>query len=179
VWRLTAARQGIEVSQVFQLGTKYSDSMNATFTDEDGNERPFIMGCYGVGVSRTMAAVIEQHSDDGGIIWPVGVAPLEVAILPLMAEGEVFDVAERVWSELGDAGIEVVLDDRDERAGVKFNDADLVGWPFQVVVGKKGLAEGVVELKVRGESDRTTVPVDEAVERITQLVAEQRARYAH
>jgi prolyl-tRNA synthetase len=171
--------RGIEVSQVFQLGTKYSDSMGATYADENGDEQPFIMGCYGVGVSRTLAAVIEQHSDDGGIIWPVGVAPLEVAVLPLMAEGEVADVAERIWSELAAAGIETVIDDRDERAGVKFNDADLVGWPFQVVVGKKGLAEGVIELKVRSVGERTTVPLDEAVAHIASLVAEQRARFAH
>jgi prolyl-tRNA synthetase len=175
---LQSAR-GIEVSQVFQLGTKYSDSMGATYADENGDERPFIMGCYGVGVSRTLAAVIEQHNDDGGIIWPVGVAPLEVAVLPLMAEGEVAEVAERIFGELGAAGIEVVIDDRDERAGVKFNDADLVGWPFQVVVGKKGLADGVVELKIRSAGERTTVPLDEAVAQITSLVIEQRARFSH
>ena len=108
-------------------------------------------------VSRSsLAAVIEQHNDEAGIIWPVSVAPLEVAVLPLMADGEVAEVAERSGSELADAGIETVIDDRDERAGVKFDDADLVGWPFQVVVGKRGLAEGVVELKTRatGERDR-------------------------
>jgi prolyl-tRNA synthetase len=176
--RLEAAR-GIEVSQVFQLGTKYSDSMGATYADENGEEQPFIMGCYGVGVSRSLAAVIEQYNDDKGIIWPVGVAPLEVAVLPLMAEGEVAEVAERVWSELASAGIETVIDDRDERAGVKFNDADLIGWPFQVVVGKKGLAEGVIELKVRATGERTTVPLDRAVAHIVALVAEQRVRFAH
>ncbi len=147
--------RGIEVSQVFQLGTKYSESMGATFADENGDEQPFIMGCYGVGVSRTLAAVIEQHSDEAGIIWPVGVAPLEVAVLPLMADGEVAEVAERLWRELAEAGVETVIDDRDERAGVKFNDADLVGWPFQLVVGKQRLAEGVVELKVRETGERT------------------------
>ena len=146
--------RGIEVSQVFQLGTKYSESMGATFADENGDEQPFIMGCYGVGVSRTLAAVIEQHNDEAGIIWPVSVAPLEVAVLPLMADGEVAEVAERLWRELAEAGVEIVIDDRDERAGVKFNDADLVGWPFQLVVGKKGLAEGVVELKVRETGER-------------------------
>ena len=172
---LQAAR-GIEVSQVFQLGTKYSESMGATFTDENGDEQPFIMGCYGVGVSRTLAAVIEQHNDEGGIMWPVGVAPLEVAVLPLMADGEVAEVAERIWSELAAAGIEIVIDDRDERAGVKFNDADLIGWPYQVVVGKKGLAEGVVELKVRATGERSTVPLADAVSHIAALVAEERAQ---
>ncbi len=171
--------RGIEVSQVFQLGTKYSTSMNATFTDEDGNEQPFIMGCYGVGVSRTLAAVIEQYNDDKGIQWPVGVAPLEVAVLPLMAEGEVAEVAENVFNELAAAGIETVIDDRDERAGVKFNDADLIGWPFQLVVGKKGLAEGVIELKTRASGERTTVPVADAVSHVRDLVIAQRARYAH
>ncbi len=171
--------RGIEVSQVFQLGTKYSESMNATFTDEDGNEQPFIMGCYGVGVSRTLAAVIEQYNDENGIVWPVGVAPLEVAVLPLMAEGDVADVAERIFNELAAAGIETVIDDRDERAGVKFNDADLIGWPFQVVVGKKGLAEGVIELKVRATGERTMVPVDEAVARVADLVAVERKRFEH
>jgi len=171
--------RGIEVSQVFQLGTKYSDSMNATYADENGDEQPFVMGCYGVGVSRTMAAVIEQYNDENGILWPVGVAPLEVAVLPLMAEGEVAEVAERIWSELAAAGIEVVIDDRDERAGVKFNDADLVGWPFQVVVGKKGLAEGVIELKIRATAERTTVPLAEAVAQVAALVNEERAKFAH
>jgi len=175
---LKAAR-GIEVSQVFQLGTKYSESMGATFADENGDEHPFLMGCYGVGVSRSLAAVIEQYNDEGGIKWPVSVAPYEVAVLPLMADGEVAEVAERVWSELAEAGIEVVLDDRDERAGVKFNDADLIGWPYQVVVGKKGLAEGVIELKVRGTGERTTVPIADAVTHISALVEGERLRLAH
>jgi len=169
--------RGIEVSQVFQLGTKYSESMGATFADENGEEQPFVMGCYGVGVSRTLAAVIEQHSDEAGIIWPASVAPLEVAVLPLMAEGEVAEVAERLWSELAALGVETVLDDRDERAGVKFNDADLVGWPVQVVVGKRGLAEGIVEVKVRDSGERTQVPLDGAVATVAQLLTELKGRY--
>jgi prolyl-tRNA synthetase len=170
--------RGIEVSQVFQLGTKYSDSMGATFADESGEERPFIMGCYGVGVSRSLAAVVEQYHDDGGAAWPVTVAPLEVAVLPLSGDGEVFEVGERIWRELADAGIEVVIDDRDERAGVKFNDADLIGWPFQVVVGKKGLAEGVVEIKDRATGERVSVPVDGAADAVAKLVAEAKAALA-
>lgn len=169
--------RGIEVSQVFQLGTRYSESMGATFTDENGEEKPFVMGCYGIGVSRSLAAVIEQHNDESGIKWPVPVAPLEVAVLPLMAEGEVIEVAERLWRELGESGIEVVIDDRDERAGVKFADADLIGWPVQVVVGKKGLAEGVVELKFRGTGDRTSVPVAEASAHIAEWVIAQRSLF--
>ncbi len=171
--------RGIEVSQVFQLGTRYSEAMGATYADENGAEHPFVMGCYGVGISRSLAAVIEQHNDESGIVWPISVAPLEVAVLPLMAEGEVFEVAERLWNDLANAGIEVVLDDRDERAGVKFNDADLIGWPFQVVVGRKGLAEGVVELKVRGTEERSTVPVADAAAVIADRVTSERARFAH
>jgi len=171
-------RRGIEVSQVFQLGTKYSESMGATFSDENGEEKPFIMGCYGVGVSRSLAAVIEQYNDEYGIKWPLSVAPLEVAVVPLAADGEVFEVAERIWGELAAAGVEVVIDDRDERAGVKFADADLIGWPYQIVVGKKGLADGVVELKDRGTGERGTLPLDEAVAKMADIVKEGRARFA-
>jgi len=171
--------RGIEVSQVFQLGTRYSERMGATYADENGAEHPFLMGCYGVGVSRSLAAVIEQHNDENGISWPVSVAPLEVAVLPLMAEGEVFDVAQALWHDLGAAGVEVVLDDRDERAGIKFNDADLIGWPFQVIVGKKGLAEGVVEFKTRATGERTTIPIGEAATKVTAAVQGERARFAH
>jgi prolyl-tRNA synthetase len=173
-----ASARGIEVSQVFQLGTKYSEAMHATFTDENGAERPFIMGCYGVGITRSLAAVIEQHNDEHGIAWPMSVAPLEVAVLPLsMGEDGVFEAAERIWAGLADAGVEVVIDDRDERAGVKFADADLIGWPYQVIVGKKALAEGAVEVKDRATSERTLVPLDTVVDRVAELVAEARRRY--
>jgi prolyl-tRNA synthetase len=170
--------RGIEVSQVFQLGTRYSVSMGATFSDEDGVDKPFLMGCYGVGVSRSLAAVIEQNFDDAGVAWPMTVAPLEVAVLPLMAEGEVFEAGERIWRELAAAGVETVLDDRDERAGVKFNDADLIGWPLQVVVGKRGLAEGVVEVKDRATGERESVPLDEAVAHIVRVVSEAKSALA-
>ena len=170
--------RGIEVSQVFQLGTKYSESMGATFTDEDGEERPFLMGCYGVGVSRSLAAVIEQHNDENGIVWPLSVAPLEVAVVPLAGDGEVAEVAEALWNALSENGIEVILDDRDERPGVKFKDADLIGWPFQAVVGKKGLAEGVVEFKVRSTGERSTLPIEDAAARIAEMVRSERARFA-
>jgi prolyl-tRNA synthetase len=173
---LSGAR-GIEVSQVFQLGTRYSEAMGATFSDENGEEKPFVMGCYGVGVSRSLAAVIEQYNDDSGIKWPISIAPCEVAVLPLMADGEVMDVAEGAWRDLAAAGVEVVIDDRDVRAGVKFNDADLIGWPFQVVVGKKGLAEGVVEFKTRSTGERTTIPLAEVASQVASLVAAERARF--
>jgi prolyl-tRNA synthetase len=136
------------------------------------------MGCYGVGVSRSMAAVVEQNNDENGMRWPVTVAPLEVAVLPLMSDGEVREVGERLWRELADAGIETVIDDRDERAGVKFADADLIGWPFQIVVGKRGLAEGVVEVKDRATGERETVPLDEVVAYVVTTVAQAKAGLA-
>jgi len=171
--------RGIEVSQVFQLGTKYSEAMGATFSDEQGNERPFIMGCYGVGITRSLAAVIEQHNDENGIVWPMSVTPLEVAIIPLGMEPEVFGPAEEIWRALADNGIEVVIDDRDERAGVKFADNDLIGFPYQVVVGKKGLAEEAVELKNRRTGERSMVPLADAVSRVAWLVAEEREKFCH
>ncbi|GAB4274272.1 MAG: proline--tRNA ligase [Coriobacteriia bacterium] len=166
--------RGIEVGQVFQLGTKYSESMGATFTAEDGTEKPFIMGCYGIGVTRALAAVIEQHADENGVAWPVSVAPYEVAVLPL-GDGEVADVAESVLDGLASAGVEVVIDDRDERPGVKFADADLIGFPYQVVVGKRSLGEGAVEVKDRKTGERATVPLDDVVEHVAGLVERDRA----
>jgi prolyl-tRNA synthetase len=167
--------RGLEVSQVFQLGTKYSEAMGATFTAEDGAETHFEMGCYGVGVTRSLAAVIEQHHDESGIVWPLAIAPLEAAVIPLtVGDDEVFPAAESIWRALADSGVEVVLDDRDERAGVKFADADLIGWPFQIIVGRKGLADGVVEIKERRSGERTTVPLASAASRIAELVAAAR-----
>lgn len=169
-----AGARGIEVSQVFQLGTKYSESMGATFMAEDGSEQHFLMGCYGVGISRSLAAVIEQHHDENGMAWPVSVAPLEVAVLPLSLDDDTASVARDIAHALAGDGVEVVLDDRDERAGVKFADADLIGWPYQVVVGRKGLAEGVVELKHRSDGERERVAVGEVAARVTALVTAAR-----
>ena len=147
--------RGIEVSQVFQLGTKYSESMGATFMDEDGTEKPFIMGCYGVGVSRSMAAIVEQFHDDGGIIWPASVAPAHICVVPLAVNDDVVHpAAQKIAEDLEALGFEVAIDDRKERAGVKFADADLIGWPLQVVVGKRGLAEGKVEVKLRRTGEK-------------------------
>ena len=171
---LQSAR-GIEVGQVFQLGTKYSDAMGATYMDEDGNEHPFIMGCYGIGVSRTMSAIIEQHNDEQGIIWPVSVAPFEVSVIPLDSKmQECVDTASSFAAQLAERGIDVVLDDRKERPGVKFADNDLMGFPFQVIVGKRGLKNGTVELKVRETGDREDVAIADLVERVSQLVFEGR-----
>ncbi|MDP2234132.1 MAG: proline--tRNA ligase [Actinomycetota bacterium] len=163
--------RGIEVSQVFQLGTRYSESMGATFMAEDGTEQPFIMGCYGVGITRSLAAVIEQHNDENGILWPMSVAPIQVAVVPLsVGDDVVYPIADRIWNALADAGIETIIDDRDDRAGVKFADADLIGYPVQVVVGKKGVANGIVEVKSRMTGERLEVAIEQAAAKVAQMV---------
>ena len=163
--------RGIEVSQIFQLGTKYSETMGATYLDANGKEQHFIMGCYGVGVTRTLAAVVEQHNDDAGIIWPASVAPAGVVVVPLGKGADaVSEAAERIAGEFAAAGIEVALDDRKERPGVKFADADLVGWPVQVIVGKRGLDAGTLEVKVRATGERQDVPVDGVLPFVTELL---------
>jgi prolyl-tRNA synthetase len=167
--------RGIEVSQVFQLGTKYSEALGATFAAEDGTEHPLVMGCYGVGVSRTLAAVVEQHNDEHGICWPVSVAPYEVEVIPLDVDDDlVAPAADKVARGLADAGIEVVLDDRKERPGVKFNDADLYGFPYQVVFGKRAVSKGMCELKDRATGERTDVALDEVVSLVSGLVRDAR-----
>ena len=162
--------RGIEVSQIFQLGTKYSETMGATYLDANGKEQHFIMGCYGVGVTRTLAAVVEQHNDEGGIIWPVSVAPAQVLVVPLGKGGdEVSEAAARIAAGFAEAGVEVAIDDRKERPGVKFADADLVGWPVQVIVGKRGLDAGNLEVKIRATGERTDVPVDAIYDYVKSL----------
>ena len=169
---LSAAR-GIEVSQVFQLGTKYSEAMGATFMDEDGKEKPLIMGCYGVGVSRTLAAIVEQHNDENGIIWPVSVAPYEVSVIPLDPKKEdCAKATDRLVQELLDAGLDVVVDDRDERPGFKFADNDLMGFPYQIVIGKRGLKNGTFELKDRATGEREDFSIDEAAAIVAARVRE-------
>jgi len=148
------ATKGIEVGHVFMLGTKYSQSMKASFLDPNGKECLAVMGCYGIGVGRTAAAAVEQNHDDKGIIWPFPIAPFHVHLLPLGDSPAVTDATSRLYSELETAGFEVLWDDRDERAGVKFNDADLIGAPYQVVVGEKGLAAGTVEMKTRRTGEK-------------------------
>ena len=172
---LSAAR-GIEVSQVFQLGTKYSAAMGATFADENGEEKPLIMGCYGVGVSRTLAASVEQHHDEHGIIWPVAIAPYEVSVIPLDPDKEPCQSAcASIVDALCEAGVEVVVDDRKERPGVKFADNDLMGFPYQIVLGKRGLANGTVELKDRATGEREDVALDQVASKVAELVISQRA----
>lgn len=142
--------RGIEAGQVFMLGTKYSEALHATFLDESGKEKPLVMGCYGIGVGRTMAAAIEQNNDKDGIIWPRAIAPFEVVVVPVNAKvPKQLELAEQIYSELKAAGVDVLLDDRKERAGVKFKDCDLIGYPLRVTVGPKTVEEGTIELRIR------------------------------
>ena len=168
--------RGIEVSQVFQLGTKYSEAMGATFMDEDGVEKPFQMGCYGIGVSRTLQAVVEQSHDEQGIVWPVSVAPYEVEVVPLsVGDDAVWPVADRLAAELVAAGLEVVVDDRKERPGVKFADADLMGFPYQVILGKRGVAKGVAEVKCRATGEREDVSFEDLSAYLSERIVPNRA----
>ncbi len=157
--------RGIEVSQVFKLGDKYSKALGATFMDENGKERPFLMGCYGVGVTRTLAAVVEQHNDENGICWPISIAPAHVCVVPLTVKDDIVQpAAEKLAADLAELGLEVVIDDRKERAGVKFAEADLMGWPLQVIVGKRGLSEGKVEIKRRATGERRDIKLETLTE---------------
>lgn len=166
--------RGIEVGQVFKLGTKYSKAMNAIYKDENQQDHPLVMGCYGIGVSRTLAAVIEQHHDDDGIIWPVSVAPYH-AIVTLVKpkDEEQAKLAEEIYQSLLVAGVEAVIDDRDERPGVKFKDADLLGFPIRITVGKRA-GEGIVEYKLRRDSEKSELSVAEAIENAIKLVNEEK-----
>ena len=156
-----AKARGIEVGQVFKLFTKYSAAMNCTFLDENGKENPMVMGCYGIGVSRTMAACIEQNNDKDGMIWPVAIAPYEVLVVPVNTKDEASTAkAEEIYETLKKVGVEAVIDDRNERPGVKFKDADLIGYPLRVVVGPKTLAEGNIEVKARRTGEVTMLPVE-------------------
>ena len=155
--------RGIEVGHIFKLGTKYSDALHCIYLDKDGKENSMIMGCYGIGVSRTLAAIIEQHYDENGIIWPMSVAPYQVIVVPTTSQDEaVVKLAEKIHDALEKKGVEVLLDDREERAGVKFKDADLIGIPVRITVGRKA-AEGKVEYKLRAGSEVTEMSACEAV----------------
>jgi prolyl-tRNA synthetase len=164
-------RRAIEVGHVFKLGTKYSEKLNASFLDEAGGRKPCVMGCYGIGITRTLQAVIEQCNDKDGIIWPLSVAPYQVCITPLAVgpETAVMKLAQKIYAELTAKGVEVILDDRDDRPGVKFKDADLVGFPIRVGIGEKSLAKGEVELKRRG-GELVPVKAEEIVARVLELI---------
>ncbi len=163
--------KGIEVGHIFKLGTKYSQALRGVYLDDSGEERPIFMGCYGIGVGRTLAAAIEQNHDENGIIFPIPISPFEVAILPLqMHETMVVETAEKIYSELLEHNIDVLIDDRDERPGFKFNDADLLGIPVCVTVGLRGVNNGQVEVKLRTQPERILVPVSQASQVIREKV---------
>jgi prolyl-tRNA synthetase len=159
--------RGIEVGQVFELGSKYAEALDATYTDESGDQHPMVMGCYGIGISRIVTAVVEEHHDDDGIVWPAALAPYDVHLVALPGKGDAADdvraAAERIYEQLGDAGITVLYDDRDASPGVKFADADLLGMPIRLTVGAKGLARGIVERRVRATGKQDELPVDDVV----------------
>ncbi len=167
---------GIEVGHVFKLGTKYSVALDATFDDESANRQPIIMGCYGIGVNRIIAGLAETKHDENGLIWPLAVAPYSVILCPLgVAEEETTRVTKAVYSQLQAAGVDVLLDDRDQRPGVKFKDADLIGIPLRVVIGGKGLKDGVIEVKWRNEAEARKIPVVTAVPAILELLTARKA----
>ena len=164
--------RGVEVGQIFKLGTKYSEPMGAVYKDENQQEKPIWMGCYGIGISRTFQAIIDmpENHDDWGIIWPMSVAPYHVIITEVKPGDAVQDeVSQKIYDELTRAGVEVLWDDRDERPGVKFKDADLIGIPVRITVGKKA-PEGIVEYKLRREADRQDMTVDEAIQAAIDIV---------
>jgi len=163
--------RGIEVGQVFNLGTKYSEALGATYLDEKGKEQLCYMGCYGIGVSRTMAAAIEQNHDENGIIWPMAIAPYHCIIVPVSIKDEqIASVAQQLYQEFQDAGVETVFDDRDERPGVKFKDADLIGYPLRVTIGSKALAQGKVELFQRKNGQVELVDVDKVCSKVKSII---------
>ncbi|WP_457599914.1 proline--tRNA ligase [Hydrogenivirga sp.] len=167
-------KTGLELGHIFLLGTRYSEPMRAYFTDPEGNEKPIIMGCYGIGISRIMAAIVEQYHDEKGIKWPTPVAPFELEIICLnMSDQELTQTAERLYMEAEEKGIEVIYDDREESAGFKFADADLVGFPYRIVVGRK-VKDGKVELQRRTTGERWDVPIEEVIDRVKEMIGEDK-----
>lgn len=163
--------RGIEVGNIFQLGTKYSKPMNAVYLDKNGKAQPYIMGCYGIGISRTAAAAVEAHNDEHGIKWPLAIAPYHAIVIPVSTRDELqMKVANDIYETLKKHGVEVVIDDRDERAGVKFKDADLIGFPYQIIVGKS-IADGNVEFKIRETDEKTAMKPEEAAEIVISAVS--------
>ncbi|MEW6623243.1 MAG: proline--tRNA ligase [Bacillota bacterium] len=170
--------RGIEVGQIFQLGTKYSESLKAYYTDEEGNSKPIVMGCYGIGVGRTMAAAIEQNFDADGIIWPMSIAPFHVAVIPVsIKDSQQASIAEKIYEDLKAADVEVVIDDREERAGVKFKDADLIGYPLRIIVGKRAVDNGIVDFIVRENKEQLELRVEDVVSFVKNKVLEEKDRY--
>lgn len=170
-------RRGVEVGHIFKLGTKYSESMGANYLDENGKEKPLVMGCYGIGINRTVAAIIEQHHDENGILWPMAVAPYKVIVMPANVKNEEqMNRAEKIYVDLKTRGVDVLLDDRNERVGVKFKDADLIGIPIRVTVGKK-VVEDIVEFKLRKNQDIEEVNIEDVVDRIEKEFLENNLKF--
>lgn len=164
--------KGIEVGQVFKLGTKYSEALGATFLDNSGRPKPLVMGCYGIGVTRTLAATIEQSHDENGIIWPRSIAPFEVVIVPINVKDEaLMDISTKIYTSLQSSGIDVLLDDRKDRAGVKFKDADLIGYPLRITISKHSIETGEVEIKTRKTGDVVNVKIDEVITSTKELLS--------
>lgn len=170
--KLKEAR-GIEVGQIFKLGDKYSKLLGATYLDESGKAKPIIMGCYGIGVSRTMAAAVEQNNDRDGIIWPAAIAPFHAVVIPVNTrDPEQIALAEKVYTNLTAAGVETILDDRYERAGVKFKDADLIGYPLRITVGSKAVLEKTLEVKTRRSGEITMVSEEKIEQTALEMLKE-------
>lgn len=167
-------KKGNELGHIFKLGTKYTKSMNVTYLGESGKPVTPLMGCYGIGVDRTLASIIEGHHDDKGIQWPISVAPYQVAIIPIQYKDKMKEVADQLYDELTKAGIEVILDDRNERPGVKFTDSELIGYPIRIVVGDKNLPN--VEFKIRTAENAELVPATEAGAKAIQFVKDEFAK---
>ena len=168
------SKKGNELGHIFKLGDKYTKSMNVTYLDQNGKAATPIMGCYGIGVDRTLASIIEERHDDNGIIWPMTVAPFQVVIVPIKYEGAMKEAADKIYDELLAQGVDVLLDDRAERPGVKFKDFDLIGIPLRIVVGDKNLPN--VEMKLRSESDAQLVPADQAAAKAAEIVKAELAK---
>jgi len=164
-------KNAIEIGHTFKLGTKYSSALGTKFLDENGKEQTVVMGCYGIGVNRILASLIEVSHDKNGIIWPVSLCPYKIVVLPVkMQEDQVTEAAERIYAELKEKGIDVILDDRDKSAGIKFKDADLIGFPYQIIVGSKSLKDGSVEVKTRATGEKQLISKDEVVEHVLQII---------
>ena len=162
------SRKGNELGHIFKLGKKYTESMGVSYLDENGKAAVPTMGCYGIGVDRVLASIIERYHDDKGIIWPMSVAPYQVAVVPIKYKDAMKDAADKIYGELKAAGIEVLLDDRDERPGVKFNDMDLIGFPIRITVGEKNLPN--VEVKLRNAAEPEMIPLEEASSKVVEMV---------
>jgi prolyl-tRNA synthetase len=168
--QLLKSARGIEVGHIFQLGTKYSQVLGATYTNEQGEEKPLVMGCYGVGVSRLAQSAVEQSYDKDGIIWPVAIAPYHAIVtIPNIKDAQQVEIAEKLYTQLNQAGVETLLDDRDERAGVKFKDADLIGIPYRIVTGR-AIANGKVEVVERATRQSQEIPIDEVINTLKQWI---------